>query len=229
MPPKRSRSAAAAHASGGGGRPLTPDPSPSPKRVKASAGSLGGTQRKLEAYFTSPKKPKSQSAGAGAPAQRRDSTRYLEQPEVIVIDDDQGEHQDSIRLPSQHSNERRPAAAAGNATDCGAGLVIMPATPMEEVRLGVRHKDENRGRGIEGENDMDTDTLLASRLARLEGGIEIELAKRLELDSTFRTGINRPDGLGSPSNASPNVRELSPFPLFNLNFLGSLTANAAAP
>ena len=213
MPPKRSRSAAAAHASGGGGGPLTPDPGPSPKRVKASAGSLGGTQRKLEAYFTSPKKPKSQSAGgAGAAAQRCDSTRHLEQPEVIVIDDDQGEHQDSIRLPSQHSNERTPAA--GNATDCGAGPVIIPTTPME-VRLGVRRKDENRGGGIEGENDMDTDTFLASRLARAEGGIDIELAKRLELDSTFRTGINKLNGLEPPSNASPNVRELSsPFPHF---------------
>ena len=209
MPPKRSRSAVAVHASGGGGGPLTPDPSPSPKRVKASADSRGGTQRKLEAFFTSPKKPKSQGAGgAGAAAAK------LEQPEVIVIDDDQGEeHQVSTCIPSQHSNERRPAV--GNATDCGAGPVIIPATPMEEARLGVRRKDENRGRGIEEENDMDTDMLLASRLARAEGGIGIELAKRLELDSAFGTGINRLDGLGSPSNASPNVRELSlPFRTF---------------
>ena len=198
MPLKRSRSAAAVS----GGRPVAQDPSPSPKRVKVSADSLGGTQRKLEAFFTSHKKPESQSAAATA--RWRDSTKHVEPPEVIVIDDEPGEHHrpsTSTRPPSQYSNERRPAA--GNASDCGADPVIIPATPMEEVRLGVRRKSQNRGRGIQ-ENDMDTDMLRA----RHADGIDIQLARTLESDSGFRTGINRLDGLGSPSNHSPNVSQL---------------------
>lgn len=212
MPLKRSRSrSAAAQAAATGGRPVTvaQDPSPSPKRVKVSADSLGGTQRKLDAFFTSPKKPTSQSAAATV--KRRDSTRHLGQPEVIVIDDEQGEQHPSTstRPPSQHSNERRPAA--GNASDCGAGPVIIPATPMEEeVRLGVRRKYQNRGSGIQ-ENDMDTDMLLARRA----DGIDIQLARKLQSDSGFHSGINRLDGLGSPSNPSPNVRQRwPPFHIF---------------
>ena len=194
MPLKRSRSAAAAAVNGGG--PVAQDPSPSPKRVKVS---VGGTQRKLDAFFTSPKKPNSQSAAAMV--KRRDSTRHLEQPEVIVIDDEQGEQHPSTstRPPSQYSNERRPAA--GNASDCGAGPVIITTTPIEEVPLGVRRKYQNRGRGIQ-ENDMDTDMLLA----RHADGIDIQLAWKHESDSGFRPGINRLDRLGSPSNPSPNVR-----------------------
>jgi len=188
MPPKRS--AAVAAVTGGG--PVAA--SPSPKRVKVSAESSRGTQQKLEAFFTSPKKPKSQSAGAVATAKQLHSP--LKRPEVIVIDDGEGEHQISTCLLSEHSNERRPAA--GNGSD---GPVIIPATPMEEDRLGVRCKEENSSMEEYG---MDTDMLLARRLARVEGNIDIELARKLE--SGFQTGINKLDGLGSPSSASPNVR-----------------------
>lgn len=227
MPPKRS--AAAAAVTGG----ETVAPNPSPKRIKVSTESKGGKQRKLEAFFTSPKKPKSQraGAGAGAAAKQLDSTNSasasasasaLERLEVIVIGDEEGEHQISARLPAEGSNERRPAA--GNGTDCAAGPVIVPATPMEEVRLGVRCKEENSSME---ENGMDTDVLLARHLARAEG-VDIDLTRKLE--SGFQTGINRLDRLGSPSSAYSNVRALpSPFTLLNPYFFGSLTMNAAVP
>jgi hypothetical protein len=131
MPPKRPAAAL------GGGRPVTV--SPSPKRLKVAPESSSSTQQTLEAFFTSPKKTKPKPRALA-----------LEQQEVIVIDDEAGEHHPSpsTRLPSEHSNERTPAA--GNGSDCGAGPVIIPATSMmEEDRLGVRRKDENRQNGGE--------------------------------------------------------------------------------
>ena len=206
MPPKRSAAAAAVT----GGEAVAPNPSP--KRIKVSTESKSGKQRKLEAFFTSPKKSKSQRAGAGASAaagaaaKQLDSTisanasasaSALERPEVIVIGDEEGEHQVSTRLLAERRNERRPAA--GNGSDCAAGPVIVPATPMEEDRLGVRCQEENSSME---ENGLDTDVLLARHLARADG-VDIDLARKLE--SGFQTGINRLDRLGSPSSAYSNV------------------------
>jgi hypothetical protein len=200
MPPKRSAAAVT------GGGPVVP--SPSPKRVKVSAEPSRGTQQKLETFFTSPTKPKSQSAaGATATVTATATAKQLtsplkRRPEVIVIGDEEEEHQISTCLPSEHSNERTPAA--GNGSDCGAGPVIIPATPMEEDRLGVRSENSSME-----EYGMDTDTLLARRLARADG-IDIELARKLE--SGFQTGINKREGF---SSAYSNVRALcSPFHTF---------------
>ena len=217
MPPKRSATAAAVGADGGGG-------TPSPKRVKLSTESAGGTQRTLDAFFTSSKEPKSHRA---SPLRTGPRPRPQPQPqpqEVIVIDDEEGEHQVS---PFEHPNERRPAAGNGSDCDCGAGPVnTIPTTPMkEEDPSGVRL--ENEKNSIE-ENDVDTDLLLARHLARAEG-IDVELAKKLERD--FKTGLNRLDGSGSPSNASRNIVRgafIYTGTLFNLNFFGSRTS-AAAP
>lgn len=181
MPPKRS-----------GG----PDSaSPSRKRAKVSTTeSTGGTQRKLEAFFTTPKKAKPQSA---SPFRDRRTVLERARPqEVIDVDDEEGEHPVSIGLLPE---ERMPAA--GNGNDCAAGPVIIPTTPMmEEDPAGVRDKDvSNRT----DESGMNTDMLLARRLARAEG-IDIELARKLE--SGFKPGTDRLlDGPGSLSNASRNV------------------------
>jgi len=203
MPPKRSAAAAAI-----GGGPVAA--SQSPKRVKVSADYSGGKQRKLEAFFTSPTKPKAQ--GATTLREGRDSgalERPRERPrpqEVIVIDDEAGGHQVSTCLPSEHSNER--TSAAGNGSDCGAGPIMIPATSMmEEDRLGVRGKDENNRMK---ENGVDTDILLARSLTRA-GRIDIQRASKLQSGSQIGTNRLRIDGLGSPSNPSPIVRATALF------------------
>ena len=200
MPPKRSAASAALGGGGPGPGPGASASASAAKRVRRSVESTAGTQRTLDAFFTSSRKT---LTDVSASPHVRERSRLQPQPhpqEVIVIDDGEGEgeHQVSAGLPPEHRHETR--------------------LPTEEVPLGVRREDEETGE----EDGVDTDLPLARRAE----DIGVELANKLE--SRVKPSINRLGGSASPSNAARrNIVRRPFFTLFNLNFFGSLTANAA--